>query len=427
MFNRKRQSINYILKRCRVKPSNIIFIIFLITLFIFGVFEYSFKPKPAESASTDNVSGWAWSETIGWISFNNTPGGGSINYGVNIEPATGNFSGYAWSENIGWISFSPSGSYPAAPYYSARFSFATGKVTGWAKALAADGNGWDGWILLGKESGGWVNQVTIDTGTKEFRGWAWGDMVVGWISFNCADSRPGAPGGLCGTSNYKVKVDFNFPPTVTTSNIATCVLPGWNCCTDSRHPSFSWNYSDPVDGDLQASYRLQVDNNSDLSSPVLDTLIVDSGSWTYTWKVSDMVPPATDFVWGAKYYWRVKVKDARGAWSVPEWSNISSFTLPSHAYPSPDFNWLPQNPSALESVQFTDKTNFYNGKNSWFWTFENAVPANSILQNPVATFSSQGSWDVKLEVTDSAGFMCPKTQSVRVSYPWPNWKEIIPR
>jgi len=63
--------------------------------------------KKAQAGTGDNVSGWAWSENIGWISFNNTTGGGGVNYGVNIG-SDGIFSGYAWSENIGWISFNQS-------------------------------------------------------------------------------------------------------------------------------------------------------------------------------------------------------------------------------------------------------------------------------------------------------------------------------
>ncbi|MGC8880938.1 MAG: hypothetical protein ACP5OX_01585 [Minisyncoccia bacterium] len=69
-----------------------------------------------------NFSGWAWSENYGWISFSCTTGGSngenicsSSQYGVGVATSTvtingqtyepGEFYGYAWSENIGWISF----------------------------------------------------------------------------------------------------------------------------------------------------------------------------------------------------------------------------------------------------------------------------------------------------------------------------------
>jgi hypothetical protein len=64
----------------------------------------------ALASSGDNVSGWAWSPNIGWISLNCTTGGtfsGDIcdqsDYGVSFRD--GIWSGYAWSTTLGWISF----------------------------------------------------------------------------------------------------------------------------------------------------------------------------------------------------------------------------------------------------------------------------------------------------------------------------------
>ena len=60
------------------------------------------------SDANGNLSGWAWSESFGWISFASTT---PITYGVTVATTTtanyqaGEFDGYAWSENIGWISF----------------------------------------------------------------------------------------------------------------------------------------------------------------------------------------------------------------------------------------------------------------------------------------------------------------------------------
>jgi len=55
-----------------------------------------------------NLSGWAWSESFGWISFSTTT---PIAYSVTVATTTtanhetGEWDGYAWSENDGWISF----------------------------------------------------------------------------------------------------------------------------------------------------------------------------------------------------------------------------------------------------------------------------------------------------------------------------------
>lgn len=64
----------------------------------------------AGDASGD-LTGFAWNDTIGWISFNcdqSTQGGsngcGTSDYGVSID-ANGNFNGYAWNDIAGWISF----------------------------------------------------------------------------------------------------------------------------------------------------------------------------------------------------------------------------------------------------------------------------------------------------------------------------------
>jgi len=143
--------------------------------------------------STGNVSGFAWSSNIGWISFNSndcdnngtiysgTPAGCPSgnpyrSYAVSIDNDTGNFSGYAWSSNIGWISFNrcgtdnncstndgDTGNPPnsptndpgsgTGPIAKVELDYASpnyGQITGWAKILAV---GEDGWIRFDHSSG----------------------------------------------------------------------------------------------------------------------------------------------------------------------------------------------------------------------------------------------------------------------------------
>jgi hypothetical protein len=61
-----------------------------------------------------NLSGWAWSDAIGWISFcgnasagSGATGGcpGSPTYQVKIDTTNGDFSGFAWNDVVGWIGF----------------------------------------------------------------------------------------------------------------------------------------------------------------------------------------------------------------------------------------------------------------------------------------------------------------------------------
>jgi len=170
------------------------------------------------SAQEIELLGYAWSENIGWISFNCANKGvcGVSDYKVTIDPTTGNLKGYAWAgggedasgnsvPTIGWIDFDPAGPYPGPPNYSVKAvnlsqaGISNVKVEGWAKVLATDGS-WDGWIKFGypSPSGSYFDA------NGDFHGYAYGDLVVGWISLNCDNT------GACGSSDYKVWV--NFPP-----------------------------------------------------------------------------------------------------------------------------------------------------------------------------------------------------------------------
>lgn len=59
--------------------------------------------------SAGRLSGWAWNDVVGWISFcggqSSTNCPGSVSYRVLVSGATGDFSGYAWNDAVGWISF----------------------------------------------------------------------------------------------------------------------------------------------------------------------------------------------------------------------------------------------------------------------------------------------------------------------------------
>ena len=170
----------------------------IILLSIFAVFGFV-------NAQSDDLSGYAWSENIGWIKFNNE----SPAYAVSVDSATGTFSGYAWSENIGWISFNEADlSGCDSGNCRAELDFDTKEVSGWARALATT-TGWDGWIKL--KGADPAYGVTWNSSTQELEGYAWADGVIGWISFNCIDTD------ACGDSDYKVTTDItedSNPPTV---------------------------------------------------------------------------------------------------------------------------------------------------------------------------------------------------------------------
>lgn len=187
-------------------------------LLIAGIFIYqsfNVQPEGVEAAvGANELTGFAWSSNIGWISFNSEDlVGTTTDFAVSINPTNKKFSGYAWAETIGWINFGPSGPYPESPAHEGKLQN-NDQVEGWARAVG-NGDGWDGWIKLGDggSDNDWVGndnaQVWLDTNTCELRGFAWGGDVVGWIAFN-SDDLPGSPA-------FAVNLPQDFcvqPPTV---------------------------------------------------------------------------------------------------------------------------------------------------------------------------------------------------------------------
>ncbi|MBX4195884.1 hypothetical protein KW796_02965 [Candidatus Parcubacteria bacterium] len=153
---------------------------------------FSLYTKTA-SAATVTLSGYAWSENVGWIKFKNA----SPAYGVTVDSVTGVFSGYAWSENMGWISFNssdlsgcPSGT------CNASMNLLNGSLSGWAKVLSTGG-----WIHLSGSGYG----VSYNSSNSQFSGYAWSDTYIGWIHF--------------AGSGYGVITDASLAPPDATINV----------------------------------------------------------------------------------------------------------------------------------------------------------------------------------------------------------------
>ncbi len=160
----------------------------LLAGFVLGaVFVVSATPNVA-SAQTVPLSGYAWSslpdgnnpddDGAGWIKFSGP------NYGVVANTFSGNLSGQAWSENFGWLSFDSAdiAGCPSAPCQP-NVNPSTGAVTGWARFIAAPTgttDTWNGWVHL---SDGSTYAVTYNSGTQEFSGNAWGENYIGWIKW----------------------------------------------------------------------------------------------------------------------------------------------------------------------------------------------------------------------------------------------------
>ena len=160
------------------------------TLFFFLISFFSIQTTVLAGAN-DRFDGWAWSPNIGWVSFNctNTNYCATVQYGVTLAGDGTSITGWAWSENIGWIDMS-----------GATFNKATGAITGTVSAVTGtiEADGWDGLIYLSDTAPiAYGGVVAMD---DDVDGYAWGGTVVGWLSYNCANT------GTCGIVDYAVRV-----------------------------------------------------------------------------------------------------------------------------------------------------------------------------------------------------------------------------
>jgi hypothetical protein len=156
----------------------------------------SFTPQ-AHSQSAPSITGYLWSPNVGAIALdcNNQSdpkaGGGNNcalhgNWGLTVSGTT--VTGYAWGENIGWVSANAADT-AGCGAGGTTYNSSTHKLSGWLKAIAADGNGWDGCIKLngsGTDSGtgaSFTYQVDTDANASynPATSGAWGSDVVGWL------------------------------------------------------------------------------------------------------------------------------------------------------------------------------------------------------------------------------------------------------
>jgi hypothetical protein len=386
---------------------------------------YTPEPPPP-FVTTNNVSGYAWSANIGWVSFNCTDAGTctTIDYGVNIREDK-YFEGYAWSENIGWISFkhadtgNPPGEYNySAQGFLAQFQNGINEVYGWARALAGMNDptdGWDGWIKTKKHpsDAGSSYGVTINGTTGEFHGWAWGGEVVGWLSFNCEEG--GSAGeNICGQSQYQVVVDPSFltgsPPTAAIScNPASCI--GFT----TGGLVLNNNSTDPDgQGDIVQSAWTGI--------PPAKTCPPGPALCNYT----------TQVVAVNNYTVQLRVEDASGNFDTAQVLVTIKQDIVSNFDCSLDgLSWqscVTIKVSQGEVVRLRNLSTPSQGASitSRSWSFQDGNPATSSSQNPTVIFQASGNKAVSLQVEDSAGRIGNKQVFVGVSLPFPEWQEVSP-
>jgi hypothetical protein len=225
-----------------------------------------------DDSSAQRLTGYAWSETIGAISFEEA--------GSRVEvDEDGYLNGFAWSPNVGWVQFGGLSDFPSnAGGTNARLT--ADELIGWARVCSGtvDGDcvsasrtdGWDGWISLmgfsgpfdsgyigsgtaakpassiedgvdGPETSGFSDNldygIRLDTDTNQFAGFAWGSTNVGWVDFSAV-----------GVENY-----------------VTCVTPEGIVIAGGKTRSVT-GPRDPVTGMCQISNYTCTDTGSGLGN-----------------------------------------------------------------------------------------------------------------------------------------------------------------
>lgn len=379
---------------------------------------FEFAPTGYDAVHHDadlepSVSGWIWNDAIGWISTSFVEH--DVEYGVNLEE-DGRLIGYAWSE-IGWIQYDPAGPYPDAPAYSARWDANTGQVSGWARAIgmgAAYGNGWIKLRSTGADTIAYGVNISRNSGL--WSGHAWND-VFGWIEYN-------HPYGAVYT-----KFDATGPvmPNLVSpvGNVDTYTLYPASALT----PAMTWSAYAALDGSTQQQYQIQIDDDPDFSSTLIDETVPSSSS-SYAVGLGELVYNVT-------YYWRVRVQSSGGDWSgwATQGANgeSNSFRTPLHAPPLCNFFTTPSTPIPNVATQFTDTTTAFGGAtiSQWSWNFGDGqvLTGNdpSVHKNPEHTYAAEAQVVIQLTATDSDGYSCMRTSDLSVSNVLPEFDRVIPR
>src|SRR4029077_6673967 len=121
------------------------------------------------------------------------------------------------------------------------------------------------------------------------------DSTVGTPTIAAADQPSGPDTGLTDATQAET-VHANQSPAVPTLS-----SPDDNAATPDTTPAFSWAAATDPDGDT-VTYDIQVDNDSDFSSPL-------SLSPTSTGLSGTSYTPTTTLTAGTTYFWRVRAND----------------------------------------------------------------------------------------------------------------------
>ena len=366
--------------------------------------------------------------TTGWFRYDAAPPGScNDTFGTRL-PLSGGTSLGSGSSNVSFFQTVGGLNSSATYYFCAIAENSAGKSYGSILSFATT-------------APGAVSSYGVTREGCELKNWGWGSEVTGWVSFNSTNNYGGkTPGSNYGATlaNFCENLAPNAPGNLAVTDTSSA---NWSFnCVSPLQPAFSWTFSDPNTDDYQSAFQLQVDDNSDFSSPEYD-----SGSATTTSFTTSV--PAGRLSYNTTYNWRVKTWDNRKTPLVSPWATGTPFATTAHAWPSPDFTFLPNSPSVGQDTLFRRDQDsdgdtfgtrcFDSGNNvvacgNYYWTMEDTSPTMSETASSsipvIVSFNSPGRKEINLKATDAEGFYCLKSRSTgTVTLPLPQYKEVLPR
>jgi hypothetical protein len=317
--------------------------------------------------------------------------------------------GYAWSDNIGWVSFNAS-DLTGCPSGTCSANLVGSKIVGWAKQISDSETGW---IKLGPiDIGG--TDYGLYTNSGYILGWAWSD-AFGWLSFSCENEDE------CATSNYAVKYGSNVVVDNLAADINYCGHDSLATVNDGLSITFSWDFTSDYS---QRGYSFQIATNAEFNSPF--SVNATTSSTSYILDLEGSAWNGEQLNWGGTYYWRVKATNIAGSSSA--WAD-GSFTIDrTHGSPWAKASFSPQQILPERPITFdASESVVYNASTpTYYWTFEGGDPATSEDVDEVVVFNTESDFTTVLRVTDGTGYYCEKSADVNVIPFNPIWRDVSP-
>ncbi len=194
----------------------------------------------------------------------------TVFYGMDIDEATGDVSGYAWSDGIGWIDFN-----------AVTYNNTNGQLNGNANIVALTNMGQNGQLSMSGDCtptcGGYG--VTIDLVTKNFSGSAWNDRI-GWVAFTTAFSTvrtvafesPSVEGWAWNDNVGWISMSNR----TSTPPAGTCDASPLNTCLWAWNDSIGWITHNSVDNPSAPKFGMDIDETTGAVSGYIWN---DSAGW----------------------------------------------------------------------------------------------------------------------------------------------------